>query len=858
MIPVKLAMRNFMCYRDNVPPLYFDGIHTACISGDNGNGKSALIDAMTWALWGRARARSDDDLIHAGEAETEVEFDFSAAGQIYRVIRKHSRPKTHRRSGQTMLDFQIKTAGGFKSIAGNSLTQTQQKVTEVLHMDYPTFINSALLLQGRADEFTVKRPAERKDVLADILGLSFYDRLEEQAREQARQQETEKVQLAISIEDIDRALAERPACETELQAALSGLAHLEKLTGEQESSLNRLRQEKAALENKGRQLAELERRLAGSRRGLERWEEQLEQLRSRLKEYEDLNAQRAAIEEGYARLAEARRLNDELERKLRQLTIMNERKHRLELAIVQASEALVREHALSQNRTGELEAKLDQLSRLKQEQQQWQAQWQRLAEAEETLRRKRQASQELKARAHHLESDNARLEREMGEIAEKLALLAAEPGATCPLCEAELGPEGRQHIENKYAADRQAKAHALKSNQADLAGKRSEAESLEKDISRLEATLSQDRDSLQSRASLLSQAIAEAEQARHQLAGERERVAMIEGRLARKDFAAAEQEALQEIEKELAKLNYDPQQHDQARSRLPEMEQFEASRRRLEQADRLISQEREAAARAEEAISELRHSLETDEQNKQGLALELVSLPQVTDALSQAEAEYQALAERRRQAEAAMWQAKTKLQHLSDMGTKRKEKASLLEEASGQERIYKDLAQAFGKNGIQALLIEMALPEIEEEANRLLARMTNGRMHVKMETQRESKKGDVIETLDINISDELGTRNYEMFSGGETFRINFAIRIALSRLLARRAGAPLPTLIIDEGFGTQDNAGIEKLKEAINSIQDDFDKILVITHIDELKDAFPVRIDVTKTAQGSTLQVSYL
>ncbi len=129
-------------------------------------------------------------------------------------------------------------------------------------------------------------------------------------------------------------------------------------------------------------------------------------------------------------------------------------------------------------------------------------------------------------------------------------------------------------------------------------------------------------------------------------------------------------------------------------------------------------------------------------------------------------------------------------------------------------------------------------------------------MHVKFETQKETKKGTVQETLDIVIGDELGTRSYEMFSGGEAFRINFAVRIALSRLLARRAGAPLPTLIIDEGFGTQDAGGIEKLKEAITSIQDDFDKILVITHLDELKDAFPARIDVVKTAEGSTISVS--
>ena len=98
MIPVKLSLRNFMCYRDNVLPLSFEGIHTACIAGDNGNGKSTLIDAMTWALWGRARAKHDDDLIHLGKGEMEVEFDFTVEAQTYRIIRK--RAKSRRRAGR--------------------------------------------------------------------------------------------------------------------------------------------------------------------------------------------------------------------------------------------------------------------------------------------------------------------------------------------------------------------------------------------------------------------------------------------------------------------------------------------------------------------------------------------------------------------------------------------------------------------------------------------------------------------------------------------------------------------------------------------------------------------------------------
>jgi exonuclease SbcC len=129
--------------------------------------------------------------------------------------------------------------------------------------------------------------------------------------------------------------------------------------------------------------------------------------------------------------------------------------------------------------------------------------------------------------------------------------------------------------------------------------------------------------------------------------------------------------------------------------------------------------------------------------------------------------------------------------------------------------------------------------------------MTSNRMHIRFDTQREKKTGGIAETLDIWIQDELGQRDYSLYSGGEAFRVNFAIRVALSQLLARRAGAQLRALFIDEGFGTQDEAGRERLIEAITSIQDDFDLVLVITHIDELKDAFPARIEVTKTPNGS-------
>ena len=167
---------------------------------------------------------------------------------------------------------------------------------------------------------------------------------------------------------------------------------------------------------------------------------------------------------------------------------------------------------------------------------------------------------------------------------------------------------------------------------------------------------------------------------------------------------------------------------------------------------------------------------------------------------------------------------------------------------------YKELERAFGKDGVPALLIEQALPQIELTANQILDRLSDGNMSVRFQTQRELKTRDSLkETLDIIISDSAGTRDYEMFSGGEAFRVNFSIRLALSEILAQRAGARLQTLVIDEGFGSQDALGRQRLIEAINIVKADFAKILVITHIEALKDFFPTRIEIEKTPRGSTV-----
>jgi len=855
MIPIKLSVRNFMCYRD-VPPLHFGSIHLACLSGDNGNGKSALIDALTWALWGKARAASDDDLIYMSEKEMEVEFEFSVGQQSYRAMRKRARPKSRTGQGQSILELHIANSDGFKPITGNSIAQTQQKIIDILHMDYDTFVNSAYLRQGHADEFTIKPPARRKEVLAYILGLSLYDELEAQARELAKQKETEKEQLESSIRDIDDELARKPSYEAELGQIQVELTRVEETFRTQETRLKELRQQKEVLDQKKVQLEQLESHLKQSAGDAELWEEQLKQYRERITEHEGLISQQSTIDQGYARYTEARKLDEELNQKLRMISNLRERKHQLEMSITQASQTVLGEHARAQEKISDLETKSQRLPDLKNQRQQIQEQLRQLAEQEKTVNEKKRSSQELQTQVNHLEASLARLEHEITEIEEKLNLLTDQVEAKCPLCETELGVEGIKLIEVKYAADRQSKAESLKSWQDEQSQKKTALKALQENIARLESSLNQERVSVQGNVSVLEREIAEAEDANGQLTQERLRLAEIEQRLASKDFATTEQQALSALDKELARLDYNSEQHEQVRQSLTELEQYDNSKRKLEEASRLINQERESVARADEAAQKLRHAMQADNKKRQELAEELVSMPRLLSDLAQAETENRELTGQRNQVQEMMWGIKAKLQHLGELESKKKEKGAVASQAAGEENIYRELVRAFGKGGIQAMLIETALPEIETEANHLLGRMTDNRMHLKFETQKETKKGSVIETLDINISDELGTRNYEMFSGGEAFRINFAVRIALSKLLAKRAGTPLRTLIIDEGFGTQDSSGIEKLKEAINSIQDDFDKILVITHIEELRDSFPTRIDVVKTADGSTISVN--
>jgi len=312
---------------------------------------------------------------------------------------------------------------------------------------------------------------------------------------------------------------------------------------------------------------------------------------------------------------------------------------------------------------------------------------------------------------------------------------------------------------------------------------------------------------------------------------------------------------LNELDSQIALLGYNRDVHADKRQQfsdlLPTADKFRELKRAIDEKPRL-AQSAQNLTDSLNSKQELIRNLQS--QVQQGSA-DIEALPDLEHELSSTRSQFEQVRFQFEQVNTRLAVVNSKHDDTDKEIAALSDKANELAELKQSMDDFSFLAEAFGKKGIQAIIIENAIPEIETDANRLLSRLTENQMHVKLETQSENKSGSVIETLDILIGDSVGTRNYELYSGGEAFKVNFSIRVALSRLLARRAGAKLETLIIDEGFGSQDEISRDRLVRAINSIQDDFARILIITHFSDVKEMFPTHILVSKHNGTSQVQL---
>ena len=861
MIPLKLTLSNFLCYRENVPPLNFNGVHVACICGSNGHGKSALLDSITWALWGKARGKVQDEMISYGADECRVELDFSSRDENYRVIRSHGRGGRRRRGGASDLQLMILDGDAARPITGDMIRETQARIDQTVGMDYDTFINSAFLVQGRADEFTNKTPTERKAVLSKILGLETYDKLQIRAREgNSWAENTVKISEG-NVDRLRRELDQLVAPTAELKTVETTLFNANKDLEEQKVKTSALRDQVTELRRQQAGLEESSGRMVMLAKEAEQFESAHKVSQQQVVAFEKLISQASTIREGsaqltsarnaFARLEEAGQTFDELER-LRVSTAA-----RIDLKRTQLESQI---QQISTDIESRLNPKIQELEQIQTNQILLQEQGPEFDERATVLARERENLQGISIQIGQLQSALERSVSEGKDLAAKKELLEGANGQDpiCPLCRTPLREDGCVRLVETFETDIESKREEYRTISARVKILQGEASELENRLPQQELALNQAQTNWQVELQQLEQQLKDSQQARLELEEATPRLKTMRITLADNSFAAEDSAQLKRLEEQIKELDYDPATRQQMFRESQNLEAFAQQEQLLEQAEAglpgakdAVEQNSALAARRREELTEM----ETQAAKTKGALARLTTLEAEFTQEEQLERE---IGVRVQQSIDRQGYLRGQVERQESLADELRSETARLNALQDEQSIYQELAVAFGRQGVQAMLIETVVPRLEDETYLLLGRMTDNRMNVKLETQRDraSGNGEPRETLDIIVSDELGPRGYEMFSGGEAFRVNLAMRIALSKVLAQRTGAPLPTLFIDEGFGTQDAIGRERILDVISAIGNDFEKVLVITHLDDLKEAFPVSIEVLKDVNGSTFWIN--
>ena len=445
MIPLQISIENFMCYKERLDELNLEDIHVACLSGKNGHGKTALLDAITWVLWGKSRARTQNELLHQGENSMQVILDFASQTQKYRVTRIHTKGKGSS-SGKTELNLEILLNGSATSIMGNTIRDTEHKIIKLLNLDYETFINTSYLRQGDADHFTKSNPSERKQILSEVLDLSYYDHLENISKEKSKKFKNEvankkaivssksldivdKLYLQEKLRQAELEITKLTPKEQELSIYYSSLLSKKETFSRDKLEQNRLN---SSIENSLKEFKELTMQLNN-------WTKEISDLENLIKRSDEISNKKIDLDN-------TKLLLSKYDEDLIKLKDFEKELIILEQAIYFEEEMLSKDLITAKSLyESKLKPALTEIETLNQQITIIEKEKSDNNIALESLASKITAKENISLQIKELEIQNKNLESDMNETRNKFDILE-QVNAICPICEQNLDPNSKKTI----------------------------------------------------------------------------------------------------------------------------------------------------------------------------------------------------------------------------------------------------------------------------------------------------------------------------------------------------------------------------------------------------------------------------
>lgn len=853
MIPISLSLTGFLSYKEPVE-IDFTSFKLACISGENGAGKSSILDAITWSLFGRAR-KHDESVINLESHRAEVTFIFHYEGNQYRIIRSNPRGETK------FVEFHIQQKNGknaddpiWQPLTERTLRETDQAIVDILRLDYESFINASFLLQGEADQFTQQNPSTRKRILSQILGLEIWENYRKQAAQKRKNAESKIDTLDGRIAEILSELEEEGQRKDHLLSLEKDLSRAHEVRIVSEKQLEEMQSIYSVLKEQRRLVDTLTQQTKKITERVTQTQEKLAEREEERKSYQDIMSQAESINKENEDWKKARGALSDWEKTAEKFREQENKRQEPLLQITAEKARLLQERTSLEAQYKELRSSLDDIPALTDV---LAEQKDKVKQAEEELENRDQKKKELdQARQQQADAkaENPRLYQEMKELEKRIDELEETEGALCPLCGQALSLEERESLIYSLKAEGKDLGDRFRENKTTLKKAAQVVKDLQLQITEFSLVENKLRNLIQGTDKTANQITQLNGRKQSWDSLQRKKMEDIQQTLDNNSYAEESRQLLTDINAELKIIGYDAAEHDRVREIVVQSPVIQERKRALDNAQSALKP-------LEREIKDITAVLASDKTDLKKQTSELDRSRQALETAEgkapdtkQAENNLLELKEKENILQRQVGAAQQKVSVLGKQKLRKNELEGERQEISSQVKQYKQLEAAFGKDGVPALLIEQALPNIEAKSNQILERLSGGTMSIRFLTQRsykDSGREDLKETLDIQIRDQSGFRDYEMYSGGESFRINFAVRLALSHVLAQRAGARLQTLVIDEGFGSQDSIGRQRLIEAINLIRDDFEKILVITHVEQIKEAFSTQLFVEKTPQGS-------